>query len=152
MTIHAFIQLVEGAKQTPRGWQVRCPSHDDRDPSLSVREGDRGLLLKCWAGCSAEDITRTLGLKLSDLFFDSNHRDSSERRNVIQQRAKERAARQAIEEANGRHMDALREADCLVRTAQGLSIATWTDDELATAVDTVGRAWQLLEAEGLQHA
>ena len=82
MTINAFVQLVDGAKQTPRSWLARCPSHDDRSPSLSVREGDRGVLLKCWAGCSAEDITRTLDLRISDLFFDSGEWGSGERRRV----------------------------------------------------------------------
>jgi hypothetical protein len=109
-------------------------------------------LLKCWAGCRADDITRTLGLKLSDLFFDSEEPDSRERQYAMQQRAQARATRDAIGQANGRHADALREAEYLVRAAQGLSIDTWTDDELARALDPVGRAWQLLEAEGLHHA
>ena len=28
-----------------------CPAHEDRTPSLSVRQGDRGLLVHCFAGC-----------------------------------------------------------------------------------------------------
>ena len=63
-----------------------------------------------------------------------------------------KAAREAIEKANGRQADVLREADSPVRAAHGLSIEAWTDDGLAAALDPVGRAWQLLEAEGLQHA
>ena len=37
-----------------------CPAHDDRTPSLSVRVGSRALLFKCFAGCSNEDIFRSL--------------------------------------------------------------------------------------------
>lgn len=90
-----------------RGWLAQCPAHDDHSPSLSVRGGDRGLLLKCWAGCSIEDITRKLGLRISDLFFDRGEPDSRERQYAIQPRAQERVARLAIERANGRHTDAL---------------------------------------------
>ena len=29
-----------------------CPAHADREPSLSIRQGDRGILVTCFAGCS----------------------------------------------------------------------------------------------------
>jgi hypothetical protein len=46
-----------------------CPSHDDRDPSLSVREGDDGrCLLWCFAGCETPSVIEALGLEWSDLF------------------------------------------------------------------------------------
>jgi hypothetical protein len=35
---------------------VRCPAHDDREPSLSLRQGDRGILVNCFAGCDPTDI------------------------------------------------------------------------------------------------
>jgi hypothetical protein len=38
----------------------RCPAHDDRSPSLSVRQGDRGFLVHCYAGCDRSDIIREL--------------------------------------------------------------------------------------------
>lgn len=34
----------------------RCPAHADVDPSLSIRQGDRGILVTCFAGCAREDI------------------------------------------------------------------------------------------------
>lgn len=39
----------------------RCPAHTDKTPSLSLRQGDRGLLVTCFAGCDAADILRELG-------------------------------------------------------------------------------------------
>lgn len=39
----------------------RCPAHEDSDPSLSIRQGDRGILVTCFAGCSREDVLRELG-------------------------------------------------------------------------------------------
>lgn len=47
------------------GWMARCPAHDDRTPSLSIREGDKGPVFKCHAGCSQDDVLdalRGLGL------------------------------------------------------------------------------------------
>ena len=50
-----------------RGWL--CPAHDDRNASLSVAEGDDGrVLVKCFAGCSVEEIVAELGLEMRDLF------------------------------------------------------------------------------------
>jgi hypothetical protein len=48
---------------------ARCPAHDDRDPSLSVREADDGrCLVHCFAGCPTEEVIGAVGLKWSDLF------------------------------------------------------------------------------------
>lgn len=38
----------------------RCPAHSDSNPSLSIRQGDRGILVTCFAGCSREDVLREL--------------------------------------------------------------------------------------------
>ena len=38
----------------------RCPAHADRSPSLSLRQGDRGILVTCFAGCDREDVLREL--------------------------------------------------------------------------------------------
>jgi len=43
---------------------ARCPAHDDRDPSLSIRDGRDGrLLLHCHAGCDFTDILAAAGLR-----------------------------------------------------------------------------------------
>lgn len=48
---------------------ARCPAHNDKNPSLSVAEGNDGrVLLKCFAGCTLTDICAGLGIKQSDLF------------------------------------------------------------------------------------
>lgn len=38
----------------------RCPAHADSDAGLSVRQGDRGILVTYFAGCSREDVLREL--------------------------------------------------------------------------------------------
>lgn len=55
-------QLVErlGGRWAPDGGMCRCPAHDDRTPSLSVRPGRSRLLLHCFAGCDAPAVLRAL--------------------------------------------------------------------------------------------
>lgn len=39
---------------------ARCPVHADRTPSLSLRQGDTGILVTCFAGCERKDVLREL--------------------------------------------------------------------------------------------
>jgi hypothetical protein len=56
------------------GYVARCPAHEDRSPSLSLRDtGDR-VLLHCHAGCSTEEILDAIGLDWSDLFREAESR------------------------------------------------------------------------------
>jgi hypothetical protein len=48
-------------------WMARCPAHEDRSPSLSIREIDEKVLLHCFAGCSNDDVMSALGLRWADL-------------------------------------------------------------------------------------
>ena len=54
---------------TGNGWISRCPAHDDRNPSLSIRQGDDGrVLLHCHAGCTPEQVVASIGMSMRDLF------------------------------------------------------------------------------------
>ncbi len=54
---------LEGVQKGTHGrYTARCPSHDDQHPSLSFRDGDRKLLIKCFAGCSVDEIAKALGM------------------------------------------------------------------------------------------
>jgi hypothetical protein len=57
-------------KQTGSGrWLARCPAHQDKSPSLSIRALDDGRwLINCFAGCEAGDVLSAIGLTMSDLF------------------------------------------------------------------------------------
>jgi putative DNA primase/helicase len=58
----AAIALALGGTKAGLEWKVRCICHDDRTPSLFLRDGDNGqLLVRCFAGCSGSDILRELG-------------------------------------------------------------------------------------------
>lgn len=69
MTAEALASLVAARRTGPGTWQARCPAHQDRLPSLSIREGNDGrILLHCFAGCSHMSIAAALGLNVRELF------------------------------------------------------------------------------------
>jgi len=55
-------------EMAPGRWMARCPAHEDRSPSLSIRQADDRLLIHCFAGCAAEDVLTAVGLTFEDLF------------------------------------------------------------------------------------
>lgn len=45
-----------------------CPSHDDGSPSLTVKAGNKQLLvIKCGAGCETDDVLKALGTSWDEL-------------------------------------------------------------------------------------
>lgn len=57
-------------------WKARCPAHDDRTASLSLKHDDAGKkwLIHCHAKCTTEDVVAALGLTMSDLFDEARDR------------------------------------------------------------------------------
>src|SRR5271163_2773839 len=41
-------------------WRCRCPIHASSGPTLALRDGERGLIVKCWAGCQPRDVLAEL--------------------------------------------------------------------------------------------
>ena len=63
MKAQEFSQALGGSK-TNNGYLVRCPAHNDNNPSLSIQDSlDGKLLWKCFAGCSQESVGAALKLK-----------------------------------------------------------------------------------------
>lgn len=69
MIADTLLQRLDKVRQTGTDqWTACCPAHDDRGPSLSIKEVDDRLLVHCFAGCSASDVVAAVGLTLGDLF------------------------------------------------------------------------------------
>jgi len=72
--LDALEQAGSPPRKNGRSWQARCPAHEDRSPSLSIREGDDGrVLVHCFAGCDLERILQALDLSVSELFASDRH-------------------------------------------------------------------------------
>jgi hypothetical protein len=68
--IDLILSLLPKARQRQPGqYSAPCPAHDDKSPSLTIRENtDGAVLLHCFAGCAPGAVVAALGLELSDLF------------------------------------------------------------------------------------
>ncbi len=76
MTLEQFLSRFEAVRQHGDQYEARCSNkqahaHGDRNASLSICERNGRILLKCFRGCSVEDILAAMGLRASDLFTDN---------------------------------------------------------------------------------
>jgi hypothetical protein len=81
MTAADLISKLECVTRSANGWQARCPAHDDKNPSLSIADGEKGIVVHCHAGCTIDQITAAVGLKPADLFT-SNSKPEPQKRIV----------------------------------------------------------------------
>jgi hypothetical protein len=69
-----FLNKLEKVRGSKGRWVACCPAHVDRSPSLAITETDDGrILLKCFAGCSAQQVVEAVGMDLTDLFPNDNN-------------------------------------------------------------------------------
>lgn len=70
MTAQEIIAKLDGLKATGRDrWIAKCPAHDDKRPSLSIRElSDGRVLIHDFGGCSTVDVLHALGLAFEHLY------------------------------------------------------------------------------------
>lgn len=70
MTIDNVLARLEKVKRTGKESYIACcPSHNDRHPSLSVRDlPDGRILIHCFAGCEPNSILHSIGLDMNALF------------------------------------------------------------------------------------
>jgi hypothetical protein len=88
ITADEFVRLCEDrsgrkAKRQRDSWLAPCPGpgHDDRHPSLRVREGRKHpVVFSCLAGCHRGEILGALGLTLADLCSSDRETEPSSKR------------------------------------------------------------------------
>lgn len=69
--IQEVLRYFDGVKRCSEGqYMARCPCHDDKKQSLSIGRGQKGVVLKCQAGCDTRDIIARVGLRACDLFYE----------------------------------------------------------------------------------
>jgi hypothetical protein len=149
MTLEDLLPQLDAVRPSSRGFLASCPAHDDRHPSLSISAGQRGILVKCWAGCSLMAICERLGIEQRDLFFDDLDLNPSRQRAAALQRERARQYREQQAEQQGLLVDALREADYFIRSRSGIDISTWSDQKLDDELSALADAYVLIESEDL---
>jgi len=69
MSVETLLQRLTKVKGNRGRWTACCPSHEDRSPSLAIRETEDGrILLKCFGGCSVQEIVGAIGMDIGELF------------------------------------------------------------------------------------
>lgn len=69
----AFVDSLRNANCNPRPvngsqWQARCPAHDDKSPSLSIKPVVGKFLLYCQAGCARPDVLGAVNMRDADMW------------------------------------------------------------------------------------
>lgn len=68
-------------------WIACCPAHEDRSPSMTIRETPDGkILMHCFSGCSISEIANAIGIDLSDLFPPTDDYDYNKPKQKYKQR------------------------------------------------------------------
>jgi len=69
MSIDALLSHLDGVRESgPGKYVARCPAHDDKSPSLAIKDcGDGRILLHCFSLCETEDVLAAIGLTFADV-------------------------------------------------------------------------------------
>ena len=69
---NTFREIIDLTSATSSGsdfqYKGLCPSHDDNNPSLSIKIAEDKILVNCHRGCTTKQICSALDIKESDLF------------------------------------------------------------------------------------
>ena len=63
-----FCSKLEQVKPTSNGIEALCPSHDDKNPSLTASCNGEIILVKCQVGCTFDQIVTAVGMKQFQFF------------------------------------------------------------------------------------
>lgn len=68
--IEDVINRLQGVKSTGQNrWIAKCPSHQDKSPSLALsQDADGKVLINCFAGCGTYEILQAVGLDWDAVF------------------------------------------------------------------------------------
>jgi hypothetical protein len=67
--VERMLGMLTKVKGRNGSWTACCPAHNDKGPSLAIREVEDGrILIHCFAGCETLSVVQALGMDLSDLF------------------------------------------------------------------------------------
>lgn len=71
--IELLLSRLQGVKKIKGSdkWVALCPAHNDKTPSLSIRQlEDSRILINCWSGCGAIDVLESIDMTFQHLMPD----------------------------------------------------------------------------------
>jgi hypothetical protein len=68
MTVEVLLSRLSKVRGRNGSWTACCPAHEDKSPSLAIREEGGKILMRCFAGCEVSAIVGAVGMEMGDLF------------------------------------------------------------------------------------
>lgn len=71
--IQLLLSKLQGVKKIKGSdkWVALCPAHNDKTPSLSIRQlEDSRILINCWSGCGAINVLESIDMTFQHLMPD----------------------------------------------------------------------------------
>ena len=68
MAVAEIAAALGGAPRSAGWWRCPCPVHGGRGATLALRDGERGLIVKCWVGCDPRDWQTRKGVNGRPLY------------------------------------------------------------------------------------
>jgi putative DNA primase/helicase len=113
----AISNALDGKPKSGGGYMACCPAHDDRNPSLSIDDGDNGRpLVNCLAGCAQSAVIDAL--KQRGAWPDNDRTLSPEERQGFKEAA-EKTKAERIAKDKAKHEDATKKAVKIYENAKG---------------------------------
>jgi 5S rRNA maturation endonuclease (ribonuclease M5) len=82
-----FLSRLENVKQkNPDQYQAKCPAHNDKHNSFSVKKKNDKINFHCHAGCSSEAILSAMGLRWKDIYLDDGpgqHQKNKQKKKIV---------------------------------------------------------------------
>lgn len=106
MNAEGIFNILGGKPKPGGGYMCHCPAHNDRNPSLSLDDGDNGRpIFKCFSGCSSDAVIA--GLKDRGAWHSGNSEHFSESVLKAHREVSERRKAERIAEAEAKHAGAV---------------------------------------------
>lgn len=68
MTVETLLSRLSKVRGRNGSWTACCPAHEDKSPSLAIKDEGGKVLVHCFGGCSVEQIVGAVGMELTELF------------------------------------------------------------------------------------
>jgi hypothetical protein len=68
LSIEILLSRLTKVKGRNGSWTACCPAHEDRSPSLAIKEDGGTILLHCFGGCTPSEVVGAVGMDMIDLF------------------------------------------------------------------------------------
>jgi hypothetical protein len=137
--VNLILGRLDRVRPSHYGWIARCPAHVDRSPSLSLRVGERAVLMKCFAGCSIQEICDAIGIEVRELFFTSSRGQS--RKSIPVQPMPHFSWRTMATRLEQHALSLHLRSESVLEAAKRLDPSGWSSHDLDCAMDAISRAY-----------